>query len=1706
MLEELAAKRSVAGGGTAGDGDALEALREEWADASSIEADTSRETAPLSFAQRSLWLHSRLRSFSTAGLHLPIVLKFHGPEFGPERMSLALDRIAERHSILRSVFPAVEGEPEQRILPPVPSNLGAIDIDPADLAARLREHYSAPFDLEQEPPLRCALFRCGADEHILSLIVHHIACDGWSVAILLDELRTLYLDEAELPPLRIQFADYADWQVEESGHHAAETLRFYRDSIGDAAIPLRIPADYNNVAPGLGADAGGGLDAELRRQVRQFGQSIGTTDFAPLVAAYAVLLSRYCGQERFLIGTPVARRDHEECEGLIGCFASTLPIAVRSPLRKSFSELARELQEGFLAALDLPEVSWEQIASTLGTDRGGEATLCQAMFTLQNASPGSFGETSWGPLRVEPMAMRAPAGRFDILMTLLPDGGGWRANLEYSLGRISPAHAEGLVRSYRAALERLIQNPEVPISELDLVPEEDRAVSGKLHEPAPSARAQAAARGTLETGRHSLPKGWTAAEAPADAAAATLLGRPETGFCLQSVEYDGHGLELWRVVGGAEAYVLGSKGLPQPLGAVGELCLGGPAIGSGYPTAVRRTAERFVPDPQAGLPGLRMFRTGLRGRIMALPGRPLQLLPEPGAPLAVANDAQPAPAPRPAESGSPPVVAAGTAARVEIEAVLRDAWSAVLGCGVPGLDENFFALGGDSILCLKVQAIAQRAGVPLAVEDMFEHQTIRTLAAATLGRSAGPGDRAETGPFDLVAAADRSRLPDSVRCAYPLSGLQAGMVYHSRRDGSGTYHDIIRYRLVGNHRVEGLRTAIEEVLAEHEVFATTLDLTTYSEPLQLVWNRPRVHVDVTDLTSLDREPQDEALEHWMRIELERGFEFSEGVPFRVAIHTLDAQQCMLCFSFHHALLDGWSEATLVRFILDRYEEREQGWSRRAGLKPSPHRDFVALERLSLSDPDAIQFWTEGLRRRAVLDLPPPTADDTRPGRAAFSLSREQAELLQSIAATWGVPFKSLLLAWHARVFGRMTGDGSVVTGMVFNGRPEADGGDVALGMYLNTVPVWTDGTGRSWSELARHCFDQESAILPYRRFPLSRIQALAGGRSVFAVAFNYTHFHNAPAQAEDRPLQVLRRDGMAKSSLGFVIHFSRDPDSGGLVGVFDAPAGYSRYAETARDLYVQELNDLLIFHGGASIMRPAGEVGCIMPNLSRGYSLETAKFDIAVEDSGDEPSLARLDDMRCAGGPDGLRHSVREAALRYIPLEFRLASRLSPAAAEEREAVPASREADLGLAEAALHDTSWPLAFAGEPHSAEGGGALMLSRTVWAKTSEQLRPMAEAGSLTARGPADRSARMLLLAILADLDLECENGEIWSDAAVEDPRADMCFRLLDRAGPAPGRAWALAGNMGSSRRHLFGSAETGLCFELAYSSCEPAGALPVVRPMPGSSLRVIGPDGRSAPVGAVGDVVIETAGLAWGYRGAPRITAERFRPAPAGPGARAFLSGLTGRMCDDGAIVLYGPGGRVPLVSCRWIKLDAIEIVAETVLGVERAVIELGDPRTDPRLLLWVRADCAAGIAADVHDRLRSAFPGSWVPEGDALVIHVDGSAAPADGQSSRRPAAETPPNAVRDVRRVVAAVWAEALVVDALEPDQDFFKAGGDSIRALRVVVQLEEVFGAEIPLVLIFKHPTLSAFAETLACGFAWSGIVVETAAALCAEAEDGA
>ncbi|SOD02868.1 amino acid adenylation domain-containing protein, partial [bacterium JGI 053] len=468
------------------------------------------------------------------------------------------------------------------------------------------------------------------------------------------------------------------------------------------------------------------------------------------------------------------------------------------------------------------------------------------------------------------------------------------------------------------------------------------------------------------------------------------------------------------------------------------------------------------------------------------------------------------PAPGAVESGeayAPP--------RTPVEAALAAAWSEVLGVERVGIDDNYFALGGDSIRTVRVVARARARGVAVTLPQLFQLQTIRLLAgAADASAALAPGECAEPlAPFALVADEVRRRLPAGVEDAYPPTQLQLGMLYHSELDpGSVRYHNVAGYRLETAWDEEALRAAVRHVSRRHPVLRTSFELGAYPEPLQLVHAEAGVPLGVDDLRHLPPEAQEAALDAWMREEMERPFDRSVAPLARFHAHRLEDGAFRFSLTEHHAVLDGWSTASLLTELFRHYVALRDGTQDLTGEAPRlGFGDFVALERRALASEETRGWWARALDGAETTFLPrgdAPRAVETRGAAShAAELSAGASEALKRLAARAGVPLKSVLLAAHLRVLALLGGREQVLTGLVANGRPEAADGERILGLFLNTVPLVARVEGGSWLELVRAAFAAEREMLPHRRFPLAQAQRLAGRAPLVDVAFNYIHFH-----------------------------------------------------------------------------------------------------------------------------------------------------------------------------------------------------------------------------------------------------------------------------------------------------------------------------------------------------------------------------------------------------------------------------------------------------------------------------------------------------------------------------------------------------------------------------------------------------------------------
>ncbi|MEA5581859.1 amino acid adenylation domain-containing protein [Nodularia harveyana UHCC-0300] len=473
--------------------------------------------------------------------------------------------------------------------------------------------------------------------------------------------------------------------------------------------------------------------------------------------------------------------------------------------------------------------------------------------------------------------------------------------------------------------------------------------------------------------------------------------------------------------------------------------------------------------------------------------------------------------------------------------LLANIWGEVLGVSQVGIHDNFFALGGDSIRSIQILAKANQVGWDLSLQQLFQYQTIAELAEL-VSKEVSFTLTSQISPFSLISETDREKLPAELADAYPLTALQGGMVFHSELNAdSAVYHDVFSFHLRANLDLPGLQNAIKQVMTRHAVLRTSFDLTGFSEPLQLVHENVDVPLQVDDISDLTTAEQQAVINNWIETEKHHSFNWTKPPLLRFYVHRRSGETFNLSFSFHHAILDGWSVASLLTELWQEYVNL---------LKPSPRphldfRDFVALERAALESETTQQYWRSQLADVSITELPrwpesSRTAVKEEVGIEEVAITAELSDGLKQLASQAGVPLKSVLLAAHLRVLNLLTNQGDVLTGLVANGRPENADGEKIIGLFLNTLPMRSHLGGGTWLELIQQVFQAEQGSLPHRRYPLSEIQRLCGGQPLFETAFNFVHFHVYQGILSLEESEVLDYQTFEQTNFTLVAHFSLD--------------------------------------------------------------------------------------------------------------------------------------------------------------------------------------------------------------------------------------------------------------------------------------------------------------------------------------------------------------------------------------------------------------------------------------------------------------------------------------------------------------------------------------------------------------------------------------
>ncbi|MGC1458740.1 MAG: amino acid adenylation domain-containing protein, partial [Steroidobacteraceae bacterium] len=438
--------------------------------------------APLSCSQERMWLIQCINPQTTA-YNMAAAMWLHGV-LDIDALSRSLDELLTRHEVLRSRIQVIDDKPLQIVDPPSSPTLKVLDLrdcadGDAEAVRRVEAEYRRVFDLAKDPVLRTCLFQTASHKHLFCFIVHHVACDEWSMGVFGRDLAALYArrrsgDSGQLAPLPVSYRDFARWQRSTAFDAQFERqLGFWRQRLADLC-PVELPIDHARPKAWTlnGAVLQRQIPPHLFKAIEEFSRGSGATLFMTLFAGFAVLLHRLSGQTDLAIGVPVANRSHSALEGMIGTFINTL--VMRTDLRgdPEFLAFVDQVRRISLEAFANQDVSFDRLVQELG-QRGdrSRAPLTQVLFNVANASVSGleFEGLEWELLRVDRGGAQFELS-FSVDTELTRELG-----VEYNTDLFERATIERLVDQYFTIVEAAIAAPHSRLSRLALLPRDQWA-------------------------------------------------------------------------------------------------------------------------------------------------------------------------------------------------------------------------------------------------------------------------------------------------------------------------------------------------------------------------------------------------------------------------------------------------------------------------------------------------------------------------------------------------------------------------------------------------------------------------------------------------------------------------------------------------------------------------------------------------------------------------------------------------------------------------------------------------------------------------------------------------------------------------------------------------------------------------------------------------------------------------------------------------------------------------------------------------------------------------------------------------------------------------------------------------------------------------------------------------------------------------------
>ncbi|HLP61915.1 MAG TPA: amino acid adenylation domain-containing protein, partial [Candidatus Deferrimicrobium sp.] len=467
--------------------------------------------------------------------------------------------------------------------------------------------------------------------------------------------------------------------------------------------------------------------------------------------------------------------------------------------------------------------------------------------------------------------------------------------------------------------------------------------------------------------------------------------------------------------------------------------------------------------------------------------------------------------------------------RNETEEKLAEAWQGVLGLESVGIEDNFFDVGGDSIKAIRlISRINERLNSNLKIVDLYTNRTIGELAGlidreesesvqALYRKVTSDIEELKNRLLDQMAEQDQWSQ-DEIEDVYPMSDIEKGMVFsYMKYARMGIYHDQLVYPLYyKDFDIELFKKALTLLVRKNEILRTGFNLDEFEEPVQVVYKEPKLNLVYTDLAGLPQDKQFYRIEEWLSEDRKNPFESSKHPLWRMQIFTLGNDRLYLGFIIHHAILDGWSVATLMTELHNTYFELKKNTCYVPVKLKSSYKDTVIEERIEKENTRTLRYWQEELADYTRLEFSETlkSKEELYPMKVyRYNKEMELLEKVKQAAAEWNTSIKNLCFSAYAYMMGMFSYEKDIVTGCVNNNRTGGLDGDKVLGCFLNTTPVRLRIPGNiTWKEYVVWVEQKMHEVKQHERLPLFEIAFLIGEKNkdrnpIFDTLFNFTDFH-----------------------------------------------------------------------------------------------------------------------------------------------------------------------------------------------------------------------------------------------------------------------------------------------------------------------------------------------------------------------------------------------------------------------------------------------------------------------------------------------------------------------------------------------------------------------------------------------------------------------